>query len=418
MAHNPSRIAFHVTIAVLLLTLIQATPVAQRASAADNKTRKSNNRVIVHEWGTFTSIAGKDGAAVDWRPLNGSSDLPGFVYDTSGLASGTGLRSGQRCNKCNLEALVRMETPVIYFYADRETSVSVRVNFSQGTITEWYPQARLVYVPTPRPGSSAPSTVDWGRITVLPGAAENFPVEAKPSHYYPARETDAAPLRICTSKGDQHEKFLFYRGVGTFAPPLEAKLSGGEVLVKNTGKETIAPFILFENRGGKIGYQVRDSLDGEVTLDRPSPNQTVDSLERDLHKVLVAQGLYEKEARAMIKTWRDSWFEEGMRVFYLVPRKVTDSILSLTIEPRPSELTRVLVGRVEIITPEMEAEIEHAAAGLGDSSRSVRDVAAEITHRHGRFAEPVLKAVFEKTDDPNLRARLQELMNYSSAGPH
>lgn len=416
MAHKPSRIAFHVTVAVLLLTLIQAKPVAQRASAADNKTTKSDNRLIVHEWGTFTSIAGKDGAAVDWRPLNGSSDLPGFVYDTSGLAAGTGLRSGQRCIKCDMDALVRMETPVIYFYADRETTVSVRVDFSQGKITEWYPQARLLYVPGPHDGRN-PSIVDWGRITVMPGAAESFPVEAKPSHYYPARETDAAPLRVCGVKGEQREKFLFYRGVGMFAPPLEAKLSDGKVLVKNTGREAIAPFILFENRGGKIAYQVRDSLDGEVTLDRPSPNQTVDSLERDLDKLLVAQGLYEKEARAMIKTWRDSWFEEGMRVFYLVPRKVTDSILSITIEPRPAELTRVLVGRVEIITPEMEAEIEHAAAGLGDPSRSLQDVAAEITHRHGRFAEPVLKAVFEKTNDPNLRARLQELMKYSSVEP-
>jgi hypothetical protein len=412
MAHKPSRSAVHITIAVLLVTLIQAKPVTQLASAAGNKPTRSDNRLIVHEWGTFTSIAGKDGVAVDWRPLNGSSDLPGFVYDTSGLASGAGLRSGQRCDKCNLEALVRMETPVIYFYADRETSVSVRVSFPQGKITEWYPQARLVYVPAPN-DSRSPASIDWGRITVVPGAAESFPLEDKPSHYYPARETDAAPLRICTSTGDQHEKFLFYRGVGAFAPPLEANLNGGKVFVKNTGRETIAPFILFENRGGKIGYQVRDSLAGAVTLDRPLPNQTLDSLERDLNRVLVAQGLYEKEAQAMIKTWRDSWFEEGMRVFYIMPRKVTESILPLTIEPGPAELTRVLVGRVEIITTEMEAEIEQAVAGLGDSSRSLEDVAAEITNKHGRFAEPVLKAVLEKTSDPNLRERLQALMEYS-----
>src|SRR3989442_1734276 len=202
MGHKPSRIAFHAPIAVLLLTLIQAKPVAQRASVADNKTAKSDNRLIVHEWGTFTSIAGKDGTAVDWRPLNGSSDLPDFVYDTSGLAAGTGLRHEKRCIKCDMEALVRMETPVIYFYADRETTVSVKVDFSQGKITEWYPQARLLYVPGPDDGRN-PSIVDWGRITVMPGAAENFPVEAKPSHYYPARETHAAPLRVCGIKGEQ-----------------------------------------------------------------------------------------------------------------------------------------------------------------------------------------------------------------------
>jgi hypothetical protein len=300
MTRKPSRIALHVSIAVLLLTMIEAEPVAQRASATDGTT-KSDNRLIVHEWGTFTSIAGKNGVAVDWRPLNGSSDLPGFVYDTSGLAAGTGLRSGQRCIKCNMEALVRMETPVIYFYADRETTVSVRVEFSQGKITEWYPQARLVYVPPPSDGRNS-SSIDWGRITVVPGAEEIFPVEAQPSHYYPARETDAAPLRICTSKGEQLEKFLFYRGVGTFNPPLGVKLDSGRVVVKNTSRESIAQVILFENRGGKVGYQVYDSFDGEVVLDRPALNQSVDSLERDLDAILVSQGLYEKEARAMIKT--------------------------------------------------------------------------------------------------------------------
>ena len=416
MAGKPSRIALHVSIAVLLLTMIEAEPVAQRASATDVKTTKSDNRLIVHEWGTFTSIAGKDGVAVDWRPLNGSSDLPGFVYDSSGLAAGTGLRSGERCIKCNLEALVRMETPVIYFYADRETTVSVRVEFSQGRITEWYPAARLVFVP-PADDRRNPSSIDWGRITVVPGAEESFPVEAQPSHYYPARETDAAPLRICTSKGEQHEKFLFYRGVGTFYPPLAVKLDAGRVVVKNTSRESIAQFILFENRGGKVGYQIQDSFAGEVVLDRPALNQTVDSLERDLDAIVVSQGLYEKEARAMIKTWRDSWFEEGVRVFYIVPRKVTDSILPITIEPGPSELTRILVGRVEIITPEMENEIRHQAEGLEGSAKDVRGAAAEITQRHGRFAEPVLKALLGETNDPGLRGRIQQLIDYAAAGP-
>ena len=35
--------------------------------------------LVVHEWGTFTSVAGPDGQAVPWHPLSGSSDLPCFV---------------------------------------------------------------------------------------------------------------------------------------------------------------------------------------------------------------------------------------------------------------------------------------------------------------------------------------------------
>lgn len=131
--------------------------------------------------------------------------------------------------------------------------------------------------------------------------------------------------------------------------------------------------------------------------------------------MLVAQGLYEKEALAMIKTWRDSWFEEGLRAFYIVPRKVTDSILPLTIEPQPSETSRVLVGRIEIITPETEKEIQ---SSLSDSSRAVNDVAEEIMRRHGRFAEPVLKEALQKTTDPELRIRSQQIINYAGSNPH
>ena len=37
--------------------------------------------LTVHEWGTFTSVAGEDGSAVDWDALGCKDDLPGFVND-------------------------------------------------------------------------------------------------------------------------------------------------------------------------------------------------------------------------------------------------------------------------------------------------------------------------------------------------
>ena len=109
-------------------------------------------RVVVHERGTFTSVAGADGASLDWRPLAGPSDLPSFVYDLSNPERG--LRFGEpieacthkdknQCKGCT-EGTIRMETPVLYFYSDRETTMSVKVDFPKGRITEWYPAARNV----------------------------------------------------------------------------------------------------------------------------------------------------------------------------------------------------------------------------------------------------------------------------------
>src|SRR5262252_3814398 len=96
--------------------------------------------LVVHEWGTFTSIAGKEGVALEWRPLNGASDLPGFVHTSQ--RQGAGLRHPY--SKGDLIAFVRMETPVIYFYSNQERDVSVKIDFPKGKITEWYPLARSV----------------------------------------------------------------------------------------------------------------------------------------------------------------------------------------------------------------------------------------------------------------------------------
>src|SRR5882724_1054732 len=71
--------------------------------------------LVVHEWGTFTSIAGPDGNALEWLPANRSSDLPSFVCRFR--------------DKISIRGTVRMETPVLYFYSSRETDVSVKVNF-------------------------------------------------------------------------------------------------------------------------------------------------------------------------------------------------------------------------------------------------------------------------------------------------
>ncbi len=41
---------------------------------------RTNEALIAHEWGTFTSVAGEDGSAIRWAPLSlGAPDLPCFV---------------------------------------------------------------------------------------------------------------------------------------------------------------------------------------------------------------------------------------------------------------------------------------------------------------------------------------------------
>ena len=380
--------------------------VGVRLSARHTRTTgnaPAENNLVVHEWGTFTSIAGKDGIALEWRPLNGPADLPKFVHTIQEGTAGLRDTSG----KNTITAAVRMETPVIYFYSNNEMDVSVKIDFPKGKITEWYPQARVV-----RAG------INWGRFKVQPGAPLNLPADYSPSHYFAARETDSALVQVCSTDGKppQQEKFLFYRGVGTFDLPLSVKLADDKVVLKNVSKQQIARLIVFANRGGKIGYRVLDAFMGETTSERPTLDGNIDLLISDLKQILVAAGLYEKEADAMIKTWRTSWFEDGMRVFYVLPRETTDTVLPIDIDPKPTQMVRVLVGRAEVITPEMEKSVQRQVSMLADPSSRVREEAMLAIRKYGRFSEPILKRILENEQDSVIRTRIKRLIETTDAG--
>jgi hypothetical protein len=57
----------------------------------------------------------------------------------------------------------------------------------------------------------------------------------------------------------------------------------------------------------------------------------------------------------MVETWRDSWFEEGSRLIYIVPAGAIDAMLPLQVDPAPSQTARVFVGRIELVTAETKA---------------------------------------------------------------
>src|SRR5207237_223478 len=85
----------------------------------------SDPDVTVHEWGTFTSVAGVDGRAIDWLPLGGPADLPCFVGKYGGAILKTWPVDDESMPltyanaRTALWGKVRMETPVLYFYSAR-----------------------------------------------------------------------------------------------------------------------------------------------------------------------------------------------------------------------------------------------------------------------------------------------------------
>jgi hypothetical protein len=337
--------------------------------------------LVVHEWGTFTSVAGADGQAVEWRPLSGPSDLPCFVTKLSPYSAYKTLVASDPL--AVIRATVRMETPVLYFYAPQAQEVSVNVRFPQGLITEWYPRAEVPAVPMPVRLVNQVGQIDWRQVAITPAATPAFKVEEGESHYYAARDTDAAPIRV----GSDPEKFLFYRGLASFPVPITARsLDRRDIALGTSGTQAFRSLILFENRRGRLGYRVIDRLSGEAVVRAPELTGTFASLRRDLEALLVEQGLYAREAAAMVETWRDSWFEEGTRLLYIVPPAAVDAILPLRVTPAPERVARVFVGRLEIFTP----------ATLDDVERAIRSSDLATLIKYGRFIDPIVGVIQAK----------------------
>jgi len=141
--------------------------------------------------------------------------------------------------------------------------------------------------------------------------------------------------------------------------------------------------MLFENTGAASGYRALRATGQEVTLDRPAAVGRDKAVRVALERMLVANGLYAKEAAAMVETWRDSWFEEGLRLFYIVPRAAIDDVLPLEVTPAPASTARVFVGRIELITPAIVAEVKKAVLA--------RERAPIV--KYGRFLKPILARV-------------------------
>ena len=387
---------------------------------------------IVHEWGTNTIVVGSDGSLQ--RGLHHEEeDLPAFVHDR--VKAGNALGSPS-------VAISKMETPVTYFYSDKPRAVDVAVDFPAGVLTQWYPAVVQFSPPMLRhwqgpngenivdpvldpavqfniPGCkeqyshAALGRLDWGHVEVLArDAAPSLPAAPlEESTWSYARDVAANTVEVGSGAGTQDERFLFYRGLGNLDFPLQVgSLPGGKIAVSNPSKigmgrlfvinvgKSKGAFTVKESgvAGGEVFEPAIPSLDGAADL--PAYE---DALAVKVTEALDATGLYHDEARAMVSTWKRQWFgTPGVRVLYLMPQTWTDAAIPLTITPPPDEALRVMMIRVEVITPELEQVDATMAKLLGDAKGEGE--AQAYFHALGRFAEPRLRRALAIVGDAAL----------------
>jgi hypothetical protein len=411
----------------------------------------SKNRLVVHEWGTFTSVQGGEGELLDWKPLE-TPELPKFVYDWKQPAPGRRpIGPNAYLTKSVLVTLQRMETPVLYFYTDKEQTIDLTVRFPSGMITEWFPQAQQMgpSVATTNPAVtpkdmqpsdtfSRESMIRWRDLQLIPMKGHDklksqLPLDPSGNRYLAARETDSAYLRSATlSAGStpfDYEKFLFYRGAGSFATPLRASMKSDDaVTLVNNGKEDIAALFVLRIKNEHGSFEVvRGLKPGEpmnIQVNRPRGDLPLEKLSNrlagEMATALTQAGLYPREAKAMVNTWKDSWFQEdGVRVLYLLPRVWTDQTLPLTMNPKPAALVRIMVGRAEVLTPEMETTLagllEKAKQGDANAEQQTRTMLRAL----GRFAEPAFYRAFAKVrpEDATAQRKLLAILTDARNSP-
>lgn len=389
----------------------------------------ADEEFTAHEWGTFTSVQGADGVQIQWNPFI-KTDLPRFVYSR---AFPTAQGGNALLLKEALMSYVRMETPVIYFYSEKGLTADVTVEMPQGRITEWYPRATRIG-PTfttnkAEAKEAARSLIEWKGVNILPRdtkevSAERLIREKEGNHYYEAREVDANFLRVASpheSGGAEYERDLFYRGIGYFKAPLTVELQdeGRYLHVSTTSADPMTDLFVLTIREGQARVQRLESVDRktaqQVRLD-VAPFAPLSEgraqLMREMTAALKKQGLFAREAEAMVNTWKDQWFEEeGTRVLYLLPRSWTDRALPLTISPAPANIVRVMVGRAEMILPETERELRRQVTlySKGDAAARAQSIAAVKKLGVDRFLEPAVRKMLGSKPDQAFSAAAWKL---------
>jgi hypothetical protein len=360
-------------------------------------------RLVVHEWGTFLAMNGSDGVTLDGM-YHEEHALPAFVHARS--------RNELRLRTSNLKG----ETPVIYFYNDRPVRVRVEVGFPGGVWTQWYPQADFVGPSLVQTGSllhARNGRIGWTVDVVPPSLADSaLPPAPTDALWNFARDVEAAYVVAAdsTRQGSprEWERFLFYRGLGEATLPLDVSARGGRLPCASNLPEGLRDVYLLrvENNRGAYRYlpslrcgeeieQVLPTMDGAQAIDR-----FADTVANDLAARLVANGLYAKEARGMVNTWRTSYFKsDGIRVLFVLPQSWTDRFIPMTIDPKPDELVRVMVGRIELLTPERERAAENAISQLASPDSNVRERAFATLRDQGRYVEPIVRRTMNTSNE-------------------
>lgn len=385
------------------------------------------SELVAHEWGTFTSVINKEGKMI--QGLHHEEEaLPNFVYDLSRLERTS--RTSRPPTRGYVPASMnlmpiptftekitqKMETPVIYFYSEKEMDVRVRVDFPKGVISQWFPKVSSV-----NPSVEAKNGYGVWDVKILNQNSANLPETSGNSIWNPSRETNANIVKV----DNELEKLIFYRGLGDFNTPIRVTENNGLVTIMNNSGQNIKGLTLLNHREGINSYTHIKELKAfsEVTISANKNNfesfrSYLDSVKGVIVSDLVASGLYRDESVAMVNTWEGGYFQtKGLRLLYVLPIEWTEEILPMKIQPVPKKLVRTLVGRIEILTGEDDKSIlKFVNNKIAKNLLPLFAINGRYVDGLGHFPEPKLRRALELDISVELKTKINSLLKSINSG--
>ena len=364
----------------------------------------SPERLVVHEWGTFTSLQDESGRTLSYINTD-DEPVPAFVHGVGRGYKGLFILPtemppplAQGAPLGHPQVTMRLETPVTYFHLPagvKSAKLDVAVDFYGGWLTEFYPAGvtladgkPFAFPKYPELTQKTVGRLEWKNV-VLGGDAKG--PETTHHVWLAPRDVKAANVTI----GKQSERFLFYRGVGHLNAPITVKRVEGKDLLEITGEfprptrveRPPAMWIVDVKPNGRCAFRSVHSIAAQSNVVRAHAQpsfaeadyaEDTSSLRKHMHAALVSEGLFDDEATAMLKTWELSYFKSpGTRLFFTVPQGWTDRVLPLTLS-QPADVTRVMVGRIELITPRHRELLGKIAAGPVPNLKEVVGAMAKL----------------------------------------
>jgi hypothetical protein len=356
--------------------------------------------LIVHEWGTFTSLQNEAG-----QTMRGIAEdietLPVFVRDLVQGSGGKGIPAA-----LYPEVSMRLETPVVYFHLPKNSppiTLDFSATFNGGLISQFYPGAEANFrsdkIPALTP--TTVGTLTWQRITVgtdKPGPQTNSRIWLAP------RKVNAANI---TARSGESERYLFYRGVAQLDAPLRVVRDDRRLYIipqaalkPNIPGSTSIPAMWYfsTDLAGHCVYRTLPGIDlrGATPLTTDADfaagdlrSNDVQSLKADMKKALISAGLFDDEAQAMLETWDEAYFKSpGTRLFFVVPDAWVTQHLPIRVS-EPAEIKRVMIGRIDLIAPQQRELAAQYRRIPNDAAHSPDRM--EIINALGRFATVILR---------------------------